>query len=83
MHHCRQWLSGSAAGGGFFGRRFEPRSGPHAGDAADGIDSNRRPQKQQPAALPFYCGLLQLIVHPHCLEPSAYKLLHHALGYAT
>ena len=37
MHHYRQWLSGSAAGGGFFGRRFEPRSGPHAGDAADGI----------------------------------------------
>ena len=46
-------------------------------------DSNRQPQKQQPAALPFYRGLLQLIVHPHCLEPSAYKLLHHALGYAT
>ena len=37
MYHYRQWSSGSAAGAGFFGRRFKPRSGADAGDAADGI----------------------------------------------
>ena len=40
----------------------------------------RRPQKLQLAALPLdQCSN----VHPHCLEPSDYELLHHALGYAT
>ena len=82
-----QWPNGSAAGGRFFCRRFEPRSGAHAGGAADGtrLARMRTADRKKCSRLRYHStmGCCGGYVHPHCLEPSDYKLLHHTLGYAT
>ena len=75
------------AGCRLFARRFEPRSGAHAGGAADGSRRARirTADRKNCSRLRYHStmGCCDKIVHPHCLEPSDYKLLHHALGYAT
>ena len=88
LFHCAwQWPSGSAADVRFFGRRFEPRSGAHAGGAAGGISlaGIRTDDRKKCVCLRYHSTMrcCSRNVHPHCLHPSDYKLLHHALGYAT
>ena len=83
----KQWPNGSAAGRGLFGRRFEPRSGAHGGGAANGsrLARIRTADRKNCSWLRYHSTVscYDRNVHPHCLEPSDYKLLYHALGYAT
>ena len=85
--NSKQWPNGSAAGRSLFGRWFESRSGAHGGGAADGsrLASIRTANRKNCSWLCYHSTVSSYDrnVHPHCLEPSEYKLLYHALAYAT
>ena len=82
----KQWPKGSAAGRRLFGRRFEPRSGAHAGGAAHGKWLARfQTTDQKNCNWLRYHSTVRCYgrnVHPNCLELFDYTLFYHALGYA-